>query len=202
MFSDNRPPSNATDLSGNTPLPMELNHVGVAVKSIAKALDYYVGLFGFRKVGEIRDVSSERVRVCFVESRNGVLIELVEGVGRDSPVAQLLDRPGSGPYHLCYSVPDLDVAVRDLCQQSCVLLKRFEQPALGHRRFAFLLTPDRQMFELCEPDDSVPGGFEALTRDTFRTLFFEATGSATWPARCAWPAATTARGSVRAAGNS
>jgi radical SAM protein with 4Fe4S-binding SPASM domain len=154
---------------------MELNHVGVAVKSIAKALDYYVGLFGFRKVGEILDVSGESVRVCFVESSNGVLIELVEGVGPDSPVAQLLERPGSGPYHLCYSVPDLDVAIRDLCQRSCVLLKRFERPALGHRRFAFLLTPDRQMFELCEPDDSVPGCFKEPTQYTFRTLFFEAT---------------------------
>lgn len=156
-------------------VPMRLHHIGVAVKSIERALSTYVGVFGFRQVTESLEVRSERVRVCFVAAPSGILIELVEGVDEDSPVAEVLRRPGAGPYHLCYSVDDLDGAIRKLRDQHCFLLRRFERPAYGHRRFAFLLTPDRQLFELCEPD--VPAELRAApgTRYSFPTLFFEAT---------------------------
>ena len=118
-------------------LGMEFHHIGVAVKSISRALEYYIGAFGFRKATEVLDVPSEKVRVCFIASPSGVLIELVEGVGDDSPVAEILKQPGAGPYHLCYSVPDLDIAIEKLRQNRCFLLKRFERPAYGHNRFAF-----------------------------------------------------------------
>ncbi len=127
---------------------MSFHHVGVAVKSIDAALGYYTGLFGFRQVGEPLEVSGESVRVCFVEAPPGVLIELVEGLGDKSPVADVVARTGAGPYHLCYRVADLDEAVRKLRSRGCYRVKRFERP---DARFAFLLTPDRQLFELCEP---------------------------------------------------
>lgn len=158
-------------------VPMEFHHVGVAVRSIARALDDYVGLFGYRKISTTLEVPSEHVRVCFLEAPSGERIELVEGLDETSPVAGVLDRTGGGPYHLCYSVPDLDAAVDWLRGRRCRLVKRFEQPAFGHRRFAFLLTPDRQLFELCEPDPSVEGELSADAQPpySFHTIFFEAT---------------------------
>ena len=135
---------------------MSFHHVGVAVKSIDAALGYYTGLFGLRQVTEPLEVPGERVKVCFVEAPPGVLIELVEGLGDKSPVADVVARTGAGPYHICYRVADLDDAVRRLRAAGCFRIKRFERPAapgLGSeapKRFAFLLTPDRQLFELCE----------------------------------------------------
>lgn len=155
--------------------PLEFHHIGVAVKSIDRALDYYLNLFGFRQVTEVLDVPTERVRVCFVEAPSRVLIELVEGIDDDSPVAEVLDRPGAGPYHLCYSVDDIDGAIRRLRAHRCFLLKRFDRPAHGHRRFAFLLTPDRQLFELCERDLPAEQRADPGTQYSFSTLFFEAT---------------------------
>lgn len=165
----------AEDGGASPAASLTFHHVGVAVKDLRRALAYYTGLFGFRQVTGPTEVTGEGVRVCFVEDPSGVLIELVEGVGAGSPVAEVLDRPGGGPYHLCYSVPDLDAAVTRLRRHKCLLLKRFERPAYGHRRFAFLLTPDRQLFELCEPDPEVPGKLRAeeKTRYTFHTLYFE-----------------------------
>lgn len=143
----NRTPAVAVDL--------HFHHVGVAVKSLDRALAYYTGLFGMRQVSEPLEVPSETVKVCFVEAPGGVLIELVEGLGPTSPVAEIVERTGSGPYHLCYRVEDLDDAIRKLRVGGCHRLKRFERPAGGLRRFAFLLTPDRQLFELCEPEREV-----------------------------------------------
>ncbi len=127
---------------------MSFHHVGVAVKSIQTALGYYTGLFGLRQVSEPLEVPGEHVRVCFLEAAPGVLMELVEGIDENSPVADIVARPGAAPYLLCYRVADLDAAIRRLRSGGCVRLKRFEGP--GRRRFAFLLTPDRQLFELCE----------------------------------------------------
>jgi methylmalonyl-CoA/ethylmalonyl-CoA epimerase len=131
-------------------IAMTFHHVGVAVKSIKTALETYTGIFGFRRLTPPLEVSPQRVKVCFVEAPPGVLIELVEGIGDNSPVKKVLERSGSGPYHLCYKVDDLDEAVGELEARGCILFRRFEMPAHGLRRFAFLFTPDNQLFELCE----------------------------------------------------
>ncbi len=137
---------------------MSFHHVGVAVKSIDAALGYYTGLFGMRQISEPLEVPGERVKVCFVEAPPGVLIELVEGLGEKSPVADIVARTGAGPYHICYRVDDLDAALAELRGQGCYRLKRFERGVHGNgggpRRFAFMLTPDRQLFELCEAEGS------------------------------------------------
>jgi methylmalonyl-CoA epimerase len=131
-------------------LGMTFHHVGVAVKSIDNALRYYVDVFGFQQVAEPVDVEPEHVRVCFIRAEPGFLIELVEGLDDQSPVRELLERPGAGTYHICYQVDDLDRAVRELRSHNCFPFKRFEVETSGPSRFAFLLTPDRQLFELCE----------------------------------------------------
>jgi methylmalonyl-CoA/ethylmalonyl-CoA epimerase len=134
---------------------LRFHHVGVAVTSIERALGYYTGLFGFRQHSEPIDVPAESVRVCFVEAPPGVLIELIEGIGDSSPVKAIAEKVGGGTYHICYEVDDIDQTVATLRRSRCFPFRRFEMP--GHGRFAFLLTPDRQLFELCEPDQGGHG---------------------------------------------
>jgi methylmalonyl-CoA/ethylmalonyl-CoA epimerase len=131
-------------------LGLRFHHVGVAVRSIERALRYYVDVFGFRRISDTIEVDPEHVKVCFLEDGHGVKIELVEGVGEESPVRELLRRPGAGTYHICYQVKDLDRTVDELKSRGFRPFRRFEVETSGPRRFAFLLTPDRQLFELCE----------------------------------------------------
>lgn len=133
-------------------LGMRFHHVGVAVRSIDRALEYYLGVFGFEQVAPPIVVPPEQVRVCFIRAEPGILIELVEGMGEGSPVDVILERTGAGTYHICYEVDDLDAAIAVLRRNKCLPFKRFEMRTHGMRRFAFLLTPDRQLFELCEAD--------------------------------------------------
>jgi methylmalonyl-CoA epimerase len=128
--------------------------VGVAVRSIERALRYYVDVFGFERISDTIDVDPEHVKVCFLDAGNGVRIELVEGVGDESPVRELLKRPGAGTYHICYQVNDLDRSLRELKNRGCRPFRQFEVETTGPRRFAFLFTPDRQLFELCEVDET------------------------------------------------
>jgi methylmalonyl-CoA/ethylmalonyl-CoA epimerase len=130
-------------------LGMSFHHVGVAVRSLDEALDTYCGVFGFERTSDPIEVEPEHVRVCFVRAGD-VLIELVEGVGDESPVREIVERTGAGTYHICYQVDDLDRAIRELRARRCFPFKRFEVAGQEPRRFAFLLTPDRHLFELCE----------------------------------------------------
>lgn len=132
---------------------MRFHHVGVAVEDIGRALETYLGVFGFRRVTDTIEVAGQGVRVCFVEAPPGVLIELVEGIGDASPVRGVLRRAGPGPYHLCYRVDDLDQALRALRKRKCRSIRRFELTGDRTERFAFLSSPDGQLFELCQVVD-------------------------------------------------
>ena len=135
-------------------LGLRFHHVGIAVDSIEDALETYVGVLGFEQVGAPTVVPAERVRVCFVKVPPGLLLELIEGLDESSPVTGVLQRRGPGAYHVCYQVDDLDRAVRQLRSRRCLPFRRFEAEEEGGRhRFAFLLSPHRELFELCEVAD-------------------------------------------------
>lgn len=155
---------------------LSFHHVGVAVEDMEAALEYYTSLFGFKQLSPPETVPEQSVRVCFVEAGPGVLIELIEGIGEHSPVAGVLRRAGAGPYHLCYKVDDLDRSIERLKEGGCLCVRRFVHAGFGLRRFAFLFTPDRQLFELCEEDKMKPIRLANPSRRyMFETLFFEAT---------------------------
>lgn len=134
--------------------PMTLHHVGWAVRSIDEAKEYFCDVMGFKPVSETIDVPPQKVRVAFLEMNSSTLLELVEPATPGSPIEQLLERTGGGAYHVCFQVEDINRAIKQLRKRGFFRLTRFELAAHGMKRFAFLLTPDRQLFELCEPDQS------------------------------------------------
>jgi len=87
-----------------------LNHVGVATPSIAKSLELYRTLFGAEPHGPAFDLPAQGVRVCFVDAPNSQ-IELIEPLGRDSPIGKFLQKnPQGGQHHVCFEVPDIEAA--------------------------------------------------------------------------------------------
>lgn len=82
----------------------KIDHVGIAVRSIAEARKTYEAL-GLH-VEEIEEVPHEGVRVALIpcgESR----IELLEPMSPDSPVAKFLEKKGPGIHHLCLASDDV-----------------------------------------------------------------------------------------------
>jgi len=81
-----------------------IDHVGIAVRSIAEARKIYEAL-GLH-VEAIEDVPYDGVRVAMIpcgETR----IELLEPLTEDSPVGRFLARRGPGIHHLCLVSDDL-----------------------------------------------------------------------------------------------
>lgn len=88
-----------------------IDHLGVAVKSVAAAKKFYE-LLGLPVLGE-EVVEHEQVRVAMVplgESR----IELLEPTSDNSVIARFLAKRGEGLHHVALSVPDLASTIERL----------------------------------------------------------------------------------------
>lgn len=75
-----------------------IDHVGIAVRSIAEARLFWEAL-GLT-VEEVEEVPHEGVRVAMIPC-GGSRIELLEPTRDDSPIARFLERRGPGIHHLC-----------------------------------------------------------------------------------------------------
>jgi methylmalonyl-CoA/ethylmalonyl-CoA epimerase len=81
-----------------------LHHIGIAVEDLDEAVRRYRDGLGLRFEG-ISEVPSERVRVAILfagETR----IELLLGVGEDSPISKFVAKRGPGIHHLAFEVED------------------------------------------------------------------------------------------------
>ncbi len=81
-----------------------IDHIGIAVASIAEARKMYEAL-GL-KVEAIEEVPNEGVRVAMIPCGE-TSIELLEPIRDDSPVARFLERRGPGIHHLCLGTDDV-----------------------------------------------------------------------------------------------
>ena len=81
-----------------------IEHVGIAVRSIAEARGLYEAL-GLH-VEAIEDVPHEGVRVALIPCGASHL-ELLEPLSEDSPIAKFLEKRGPGIHHLCLASDDV-----------------------------------------------------------------------------------------------
>ncbi len=118
----------------NTPVPLVLDHVGIAVPDSAEVAALFRKLFGL-ETGVPEDVGIHRVR--FVETGPAAL-ELVEPLSEASPVAKFLSARGSGLHHICLRVPDLEAALVALKAHGVRLVDEAARPGAHGSRIAFL----------------------------------------------------------------
>jgi len=124
-------------MSGKAAAPPErLDHVGIAVRSLAEALRPYVDGLGLT-ADRTEEVPGERVRVAFLpvgETR----IELLEPTAEDSPIARFIQRRGEGIHHLCFQVADLEAALERLKRAGVPLVDESPRAGAGGSRIAFV----------------------------------------------------------------
>ncbi|HSZ71445.1 MAG TPA: VOC family protein [Cytophagaceae bacterium] len=127
----------------------ELHHTGCLVESIKESIDLYRTIFGEDKVSSVVDVSSQGVKVCFVETAPNVFLELIEPSSEDSVVARLLKK-NVRYYHVAYLTENFDQDIVSLTEQYSKHLNTFYSEAFQGKRCAFLYLPDGSLIELIE----------------------------------------------------
>jgi len=110
-----------------------IDHLGVAVKSLAEVIPFYESL-GLR-VGHRETVTQEKVNVAMLptgSAGNAARIELLEPSAEDSPISNFLQKRGPGLHHIALRVPDLPAAVERLRASGARLLSEPRTGAGGH----------------------------------------------------------------------
>jgi methylmalonyl-CoA/ethylmalonyl-CoA epimerase len=113
----------------------EIDHLGIAVKSLAEAKKFYRNL-GLSPM-EDETVEAEKVRLSMVpvgESR----IELLEPLSDDSPSAKFLAKRGEGLHHVALNVEDLSATVERLKASGTRLISDEIKVGAGGHLYVFV----------------------------------------------------------------
>jgi len=127
-----------------------LAHVGIAVRSLDKAIAVWTKALGLTLVDTI-EFEPMKVRIAFLRGGSTEL-ELLEPTSADSPVGRFLEKRGEGMHHLSFLVSDLEAALREAEAAGMDLIDRSPREGSHHTRIAFLSPKSLTgvLVELCE----------------------------------------------------
>jgi len=107
-----------------------IDHLGIAVRSLDAALQFYQEQLGF-PAHPRETVEQEKVNVVMLPA-GGPRIELLEATSSDSVIAKFIERRGEGLHHVALKVPDLGATVQRLKSRGARLLNEPRAGAGGH----------------------------------------------------------------------
>lgn len=113
----------------------QIDHLGIAVKSLAEATKFYEKL-GLKPMPQ-ETVESEQVRLSMVpvgESR----IELLEPTSPESPIGKFLAKRGEGLHHVALHVDNLEAAVEKLKASGVRLVSEDIKIGAGGHLYVFV----------------------------------------------------------------
>ena len=117
-------------------MELPLDHIAIAVPSIADALPLYELIAG-AKSSRIERVEAQQVDVAMLGSGD-TRIELIQPATPDSTVQRFLDRRGAGLHHIAYRVTDLEATLRQLRAAGIRLIDETPRAGAGGHLVAFL----------------------------------------------------------------
>lgn len=125
------------------------HHIGIAVNDIDVTAKYYIDA-GYIKSETVVD-PIQNIEICFLTKDSMPTIELLAAVNAESPVVKILEKVGVSPYHNCYEVDDIEIAIKSLKRQRYIpLSKPVVACALENKRVCFLYNKDVGLIELVE----------------------------------------------------
>ena len=113
-----------------------LDHVGIAVKDLETALQFYRDGLGL-EVEQPEDVPSQLVRAHFLPVGQPRL-ELLLATSPDSPVARFIEKRGPGLHHITLRVDDIHAALTQLKARGAKLIDNEARPGAEGSLVAFI----------------------------------------------------------------
>ena len=87
----------------------EVSHLGMAVKNLEEAREFYRSVFGLESSEPIVG-GDGTIRVSMVRV-GSTLIELLQPIGNEGVMAKFLEKRGEGFHHICYEVEDIQAEI-------------------------------------------------------------------------------------------
>lgn len=115
-----------------------IDHVGLAVRDLQSAAQFYVEELGMSLDGDVVLLPDHGTEVQFLRAGTG-RVELLSPTTQEGPLPRFLDKRGEGLHHVCYEVADIHASVERLVGRGIRLAD--EQPWRSPHGWAFYLHP-------------------------------------------------------------
>ena len=106
----------------------KVHHIGIAVKSLDEALKFFSDVLGL-EVERTVVVEEQGMKAAWLRIGD-VLLELMEPLGPEGPVAKFLSKRGEGVHHVAFLVDDMGAVAEALRRAGAVLV--YEEPRVSH----------------------------------------------------------------------
>ena len=128
-----------------------IEHIGIAVQSIAEVLPYYKDVLGLEVYKE-EVVEDQKVKTAFLQVGE-VKLELLEPTCPESTIQKFLDNGGKGVHHLAFKVEDGVPEALAMCDEKGIrLIDKAPRNGADGLKIAFLHPKSTCgiLTELCE----------------------------------------------------
>ena len=114
----------------------KIDHLGIAVRSIAEAKTFYEKVLGLVCQGE-ETVETQKVKTAFF-AVGEVHIELLEPTSGESPIAKFLEKNGEGIHHVAYRTDNIESQINQARESGARLIHETPIEGAGGKLVAFL----------------------------------------------------------------
>ena len=129
-----------------------LNHIAIAVASLDEGIKIYHNTFGVQ-ISKKLALPKHGVSTVFVKLSN-TNIELLEPLGKDSPIRNfLIKNPSGGVHHLCYEVSNIKDSLIKLTNEGYTILGDGIPREGAHGKPVIFLHPKQFMGTLIELEE-------------------------------------------------
>jgi methylmalonyl-CoA/ethylmalonyl-CoA epimerase len=123
------------------------HHIGIATRSLEKCIQTFQDL-GY-EASVIKIEPSQKVKICFLNKTGSPVLEVIQPMEADSPISRLVKNNGTTPYHICYEVDDIQLAIAEMEEFNFRLLfTPLISEAMDTGLFCYLFSPNAGLIEL------------------------------------------------------
>ena len=142
-----------TDLGIPEHLFTAIDHVGIAVRDLDAAIEFYETVFGMRLAHRETNEEQGVQEAMIAVGDSGSCIQLLAPLSEESTIAKFLDRSGPGLQQLAYRVTDVDAVSAILRDRGVRLLYDAPRRGTSDSRINFVHPKDAGgvLVELVEP---------------------------------------------------
>lgn len=131
-------------------MKFNIEHVGYVTKNIEKTAETFK-ILGY-SVEEIVNDDTQKTKICFLRKESEVSIELVEPYPENTTMLNMLKK-GATPYHICYTVPDVQTSYEELKELGFTpLFVPVAAPAFNNRLICYFWKKDIGLLEIVEEE--------------------------------------------------
>ncbi|NGP75573.1 methylmalonyl-CoA epimerase [Balneolaceae bacterium YR4-1] len=127
-----------------------IDHIGIAVKDLEKAIATYEKLLGTECYKQ-EEVESQKVNTAFFKTGESK-IELLGATADDSVIAKYVEKKGEGMHHVAFEVEDIHAEMKRLRKEGFTVLS--DEPSRGadNKLVAFVHPKDNNgvLVEICQ----------------------------------------------------